>query len=73
MDGNRFVTYTEDDRAIVRAGIEGVKAILLGSDAERKRSLLYVKKQTTKAKYGWWEKQIHDIISVHGIMRIYVL
>ena len=41
MDGNRFVTYTEDDRAIVRAGIEGVKKILLGSDADRKRSMLF--------------------------------
>lgn len=41
MTGNRFVTYTEDDRAIVRAGIEGVREILMGDDMDRKRSMLF--------------------------------
>ena len=41
MKENRFVTYTEDDRNIVRAGIEGVREILLGGDADRKRSMLF--------------------------------
>ena len=41
MPKNRLVTYTEDDRAIVRAGIKGVREILMGDDMDRKRSMLF--------------------------------
>ncbi len=41
MRNNRFVTYTEDDRAIVKQGIEAIKKVLLGNDADRKRSMLF--------------------------------
>ena len=41
MSKNRAVTYTEDDRAIVRQGIEAINKVLLGNDADRKRSMLF--------------------------------
>ena len=41
MNGNRTVTYTENDREIVRQGIEAIKKVLLGDDADRKRSMLF--------------------------------
>ena len=37
----RFVTYTEDDREIVRQGMEGIRKVLFGNDADRKRSMLF--------------------------------
>ena len=35
------VTYTEDDRALVRRGINEIREVLMGEDMERKRSLLF--------------------------------
>ena len=42
MRNNRFVTYTEDDRAIVKQGIEAIKKVLLGLEEELKPDAGYV-------------------------------
>ena len=41
MKKTTVVTYTEDDRALVRRGIKEIREVLMGEDMERKRSLLF--------------------------------
>lgn len=41
MDNSRYIEYTENDRNIVKSGIEAVRKELLGDDMDRKRSLLF--------------------------------
>ncbi len=41
MEKSRFVTYTESDRDIVRSGITAICEVLMGTDSDRKRSMLF--------------------------------
>lgn len=41
MDGVRCVTYSDDDKAVVRQGIGAIREVLLGQDDGRKLSLLF--------------------------------
>ncbi len=41
LDNSRYIEYTENDRNIVKSGIEAVIKELLGDDMDRKRSLLF--------------------------------
>lgn len=52
MRENRFVTYAEDDRNVVRAGIEGVKAILLNGPSSAGKSTLSKELQRRLAGKG---------------------
>lgn len=38
---SRYVTYTKDDKEIVREGITSIQKVLMGEDMEKKRSLLF--------------------------------
>ncbi|MGN0638527.1 MAG: hypothetical protein ACI4J0_09150 [Huintestinicola sp.] len=40
MENSRFVTYTDNDRETVRKGISEIARILLGTDTDRKLSML---------------------------------
>ncbi len=40
MENSRYVTYTENDRETVRKGISEITKILLGTDTDRKLSML---------------------------------
>lgn len=41
MEEFRYTEYTENDRNIVRSGIESIKKELLGDNTDRKRSMLF--------------------------------
>lgn len=41
MEESRFVTYTNHDKDIVRSGITAIQEVLMGTDSDRKRSLLF--------------------------------
>lgn len=41
MENVRYVTYTNDDKEIVKKGIPAIWEVLMGEDADKKRSLLF--------------------------------
>lgn len=41
MEKSRYVTYTQNDKEIVKEGIVSIQKVLLGEDMDKKRSLLF--------------------------------
>ncbi len=52
MDKNRVLTYTDEDRTIVRAGIEGVRKILTGNDMDKNRVVTYTDEDRAIVRAG---------------------
>lgn len=60
MENFRTVTYSENDRDIVRKGISGIAEILLGNDTERKLSMLFCLDWFMDPYYQQDINDIHD-------------
>ena len=62
MDNNvRFISYSEHEKEIVRKGIDAIQEVLMGSNNEEKRSLLFALDWFMDPYY----KQDHYIANIH--------
>ena len=55
-----YVTYTDEDKAIVRRGISAIREVLMGADAGRKRRIMFCLEYFMDPYYGEDISQIHD-------------
>lgn len=55
-----YVTYTDEDEAIVRRGIAAIREVLMGTDTGRKRSILFCLDYFMDSYYGEDISEIHD-------------
>lgn len=60
MEKVRYVAYTKNDKEIVRSGIVAIQEVLMGTDADRKRSLLFCLDWFMDPYYGQDISDIHD-------------
>lgn len=60
-----YVSYTAKEREIVKSGITAIREILMGEDAERKRSLLLCLDYYLEPDYGYrlsYEDEIYQLL-----------
>lgn len=60
MKNFRYVQYTENDREIVRKGITEISKVLMGTDANRKLSMLLCLDWFMDPYYGQDISSLHD-------------
>ena len=49
----RYVSYSKEEMNIVEGGISGIQRVLMGSDSDQKRSLLFCLDRYMDPYYGY--------------------